>query len=83
MSKIASGRTFRSGDSVAVHIPKEFDLPEDVEVELTSSGSLITIRPKPKMTPRELVEALRKIGPPPDGVQKREPIEFPDRPGLY
>jgi antitoxin VapB len=83
MTKIASGRTFRSGNSVAVRIPKEFDLPENVEIELVSDGSVITIRPKPKMTPRELVEALRKIGPPPDGVQKREKIEFPDRPGLY
>lgn len=30
----------------------------------------------------ELVEALRAL-PRPDEVEKREPIEFPDRPGLY
>ena len=84
MSKIANTRTFRSGNGVAVEIPEEFDLPEGVEVELVGDGSGIMIRPrKKKMTAQELVEALRAIGPPPDGVQEREAIEFPDRPGLY
>ncbi|HEX8527483.1 antitoxin [Allosphingosinicella sp.] len=82
MTKVANSRTFRSGNSVAVRIPKEFGLPENVEVEIAGDGRAITIRRTPKMTPRELVEELRRIGPPPDGVQEREPIEWPERPGL-
>ncbi|HEX8241041.1 MAG TPA: hypothetical protein VF574_15005 [Allosphingosinicella sp.] len=31
---------------------------------------------------RELVEALRSLRTP-GGAEEREPIEFPDRPGLY
>jgi hypothetical protein len=34
------------------------------------------------VTPAELVRRLREIGPPPDGVQKREKIIFPKRRGL-
>jgi hypothetical protein len=30
----------------------------------------------------ELLEALGAIGPPPDGVEERDPFEFRDRPGL-
>jgi hypothetical protein len=29
-----------------------------------------------------LLEDLQAIGPPPGGVQERDPFEFPDRPGL-
>ncbi|HEY0012790.1 MAG TPA: hypothetical protein VGB79_08060 [Allosphingosinicella sp.] len=81
MTRIVTSRTFRSGDSEAVCLPEEFAFGEGVEVEIVKNGDEVTIRRK-KMTPRELVEELRRIGPPPGGVQKREPIEFPERPGL-
>jgi antitoxin VapB len=78
---IAFSRTFRSGNSEAVRLPKEVAFGADLEVEIIRSGDVLTIRPRPKMTPRELVEALRKL-PKPERVQEREPIEFPERPGL-
>jgi antitoxin VapB len=78
---IAYSRTFRSGNSEAVRLPKEVAFGADLEVEIIRSGDVLTIRPRPKMTPRELVEALRKL-PKPERVQEREPIEFPERPGL-
>ena len=78
---IAYSRTFRSGNSEAVRLPKEVAFGADLEVEIIRSGDVLTIRPRPKMTPRELVEALRKL-PRPERVQEREPIEFPERPGL-
>jgi antitoxin VapB len=76
--KIATGRTFRSGNSEAVRLPRDMAFGEGVELELIKSGNVLTIRPKPKMTPRELVEALAKL-PKPETVQEREPIEWPER----
>lgn len=76
-------KTFRSGNSEAVRLPKEFAFGTGVEVEMERSGDTITIRRRTKrMSNRELVARLREIGPPPDGVQERAPIEWPDRPGL-
>lgn len=74
-------KTFRSGNSEAVRLPKEIGFGEGVEVEVVREGDIVTIRRK-RMTNRELVARLREIGPPPDGVQQREPFEYPDRPGL-
>ena len=82
MTKVAHSRTFRSGNSVAVRIPREFGFAENVDVEISGDGEAIMIRRKPKMTTKELVARLREIGPPRDGVQPREPFEWPDRPGL-
>lgn len=74
-------KTFRSGNSEAVRLPKEVAFGSDVEVTIRRVGDVLTITPKNR-TMAELVRRLREIGPPPDGVQPREPIEFPDRPGL-
>lgn len=82
MGKIVRSRTFKSGNSVAVRLPKEFGLGPDVEVELVQHGDLVTVRPKRRLTNQQLVARLREMGPPPDGVQEREPFEWPDRPGL-
>jgi antitoxin VapB len=73
-------KTFRSGNSEAVRLPKEIGFGEGVEVEVVREGDIVTIRRK-RMTNRELVEALRRL-PKPDSVQEREPFEMPDRPGL-
>ena len=73
-------KTFKSGNSTAVRLPKELEIEPGVEVEIERNGRDITIRRK-RMTNKELVEALRKL-PRPSYVQEREPIEFPDRPGL-
>ena len=74
-------RTFRSGNSEAVRLPKEIGFGPDVEVVIRREGDTLTITPKSK-TMAELVRRLREIGPPPDGVQERIPIEWPERPGL-
>jgi antitoxin VapB len=75
-------KTFRSGNSVAVRMPKEVAFDPDIEVVISRVGDVVTIMPKDKMTPAELVRRLREIGPPPGGVQKREKIIFPKRRGL-
>lgn len=79
--KIATSRTFRSGNSEAVRLPKEFAFGAGVEVEIIKQGDEITIRRKRQFSGRDLVEALEKL-PKPGQIQKREPIEFPERRGL-
>lgn len=80
--KIVDTRTFKSGNSEAVRLPKGMGFGIGAPVQLVDNGDTVTIRrARPRMTGKQLVEALNKL-PKPDRVQDREPIEFPDRPGL-
>jgi antitoxin VapB len=80
--KTYSSRPFRSGNSQAVRLPKEIAFDDDVELIVSRSGNIVTMMPKPRATGADLVRRLQEIGPPPGGVQEREPIEWPERPGL-
>lgn len=75
-------KAFKSGNSVAVRLPKEFGIREGDELLLgrTATGATISVKPRKSMA--ELARRLREIGTPPGGKQEREPIEFPERPGL-
>jgi antitoxin VapB len=73
-------KTFRSGNSEAVRLPKEIGFGAGTEVEVVREGDVVTIKRR-RMTNRELVESLREL-PKPGSVQARVPIEFPERPGL-
>ena len=73
-------KTFKSGNSEAVRLPKEIGFGAGTEVEIVRDGDVVTIKRR-RMTNRELVESLREL-PKPLHAQEREPIEFPDRPGL-
>ncbi len=75
-------RTFKSGNSVAIRLPRELGLEPDTPVTISRVGDTLTIVPRKRLSPAELVAKLRAIGAPPDGVQEREPIEWPERPGL-
>ncbi|HEU0043608.1 AbrB/MazE/SpoVT family DNA-binding domain-containing protein [Sphingomonas sp.] len=80
-------RTFKSGNSVAVRLPRELGFEADVAVRLEKVGRNIHVKPlldpvEEKRRLHRMVERLRAIGPP-DPSGPREPIEFPDRPGLY
>jgi antitoxin VapB len=74
-------KTFRAGNSDALRLPKEISPGPGVEMEITASGKVFTVRPKPKRTPKELAELLRLL-PKPAKIQKRDRIIFPKRPGL-
>lgn len=81
-----SSKTFKSGNSVALRLPKEIGFAPGMEVVIERSGDVLTIRPaidpaEEKRKLAEFIAALRALPKPPE-VQKREPIEFPDRPGL-
>ncbi len=87
MNKPVHTKTFKSGNSVAVRLPKGFAIPEGTEVELDKAGDVVTIRlardpAKVRNRMRKLIEELEEIGRTGE-IEKREPIEFPDRPGLY
>lgn len=82
-----NSKTFKSGNSIAVRLPREVALAPDIAVTIERNGDVLTIRPavdpaEEKRKLLELVRRLREIGPVGE-IGKREPIEFPDRPGLY
>lgn len=86
MNKPVHTKTFKSGNSVAVRLPKGFAIPADTEVEVSKSGNQVVIRmiedkAEAKRQMIEMLDALDAL-PKPPGIERREPIEFPDRPGL-
>lgn len=86
MNKPIQTRTFKSGNSVAVRLPKGFAIPADTAVELDKSGDTVTIRltrdeAEARRRMLEALDALKAL-PKPPRIQEREPLEFPDRPGL-
>jgi antitoxin VapB len=78
-------RTFKSGNSEAVRLPKDIGFGIGAEVQITRVGDqvILTRRHRPTLTTAEMIARLRELGPPSDGVQEREPFEYPDRPGLF
>jgi antitoxin VapB len=75
-------KTFKSGNSEALRLPKEVAFGADVEVTIRKIGSTLTVTPKKTKTMGELVGRLREIGPPPGPKLKRDKIVFPKRRGL-
>ena len=73
-------RTFRSGNSEAVRLPKAVAFGRDVELTVIRSGDVLTIYPK-KAPMAELVEHLRAL-PKPSSIEERDVEELPERPGL-
>ena len=87
MNRPIHTKAFKSGNSIAVRLPKGFAIPEGAELEMDKSGDTVTIRitrgrEEVRRTLQQLCKDLEAIGQPEDGVQKRDPFEFPDRPGL-
>ena len=86
MNKPAHTKTFKSGNSVAVRLPKGFAIPEGVEVELDKTGDTVTIRlaqdsAEEQRRMLEGLDALKAL-PKPPRILKRERIVFPKRRGL-
>jgi antitoxin VapB len=79
-------RTFKSGNSVALRLPRALGIGPGVEMRIEKEGDALVVRPvkdpaEEKRKLAELVEALRAL-PHPGELEVREPIEPPDRPGL-
>jgi antitoxin VapB len=81
-----SSRTFRSGNSVALRLPRALGIEADVEMRIEKEGNTLVVRPArdpaaEKAKLRRLVETLEAL-PAPGELQPRDRIDFPDRPGL-
>jgi antitoxin VapB len=80
-------KTFKSGNSVALRLPKALGVGPNERVLVERTGDVLTVRrlKDPAEEKRKLLALLadlEAIGRPGE-VEEREPIEFPDRPGLY
>ncbi len=80
-------RTFKSGNSEVVRLPKGLGFGIGTEVNIERSGDTLTIRAlvDPEKERQELdrmLDDMLAIGTPPDSVQPRAPFEWIDRPGL-
>ena len=82
-------RTFKSGNSIAVRLPKALGIGPDETFAISRHGDTVTARRIPSDVEeaerlarfRSMLEALKAL-PRPPAVEDREPFEFPDRPGL-
>ena len=77
---IARTRTFRSGNSEALRLPREVAYGEDVELVIARSGDVITIYPA-RLTIPPMIDRLRSL-PAPPSIERRDVEELPDSPGL-
>lgn len=84
-------KTFKSGNSSALRLPKELGLPPGTRVTIERNGRGFAVQPleDPEDVRRDLETMATEIraiwdaagGPPPREI--RDPDIFPDRPGLY
>lgn len=77
---IARSRTFRSGNSEAVRLPKVVAFGTDVELVLVRSGDVLTIYPATD-TISTMVDRLRAL-PRPRAIERRDDDVLPEREGL-
>jgi antitoxin VapB len=86
MNRPIHSKTFKSGNSVAMRLPKALGIPAGADVELLRNGNRVTIQLSvdPAAAKRRWLAALDALErlPMPGAIEQREPIEFPDRPGL-
>ena len=80
-------RTFKSGNSEAVRLPKEMGFGPGTAVTVERTGDTLTIRAvhdpeRERAELNRLLADMLAIGTPADGVQARDPIDWIDRPGL-
>jgi antitoxin VapB len=77
---VARVRTFKSGNSEAVRLPKDIAFGDDVELIAVRSGDVLTLYPA-SMSIAEMVRRLAVMAAPPS-IEKREDLESPERVGL-
>ncbi len=73
-------RTFRSGNSEAIRLPKSVAFGNDVEVVMVRSGDVLTLY-RANATLPEMIARLEALPTPPT-IEQRDEEELPDRAGL-
>ena len=89
MNRPIHSKTFKSGNSVAMRLPKSLGVGPNETFVVERHGDTITSRRIPTAAEeaerlvrfRAMLEDLQRLGPVGE-VQERDPFEFPDRPGL-
>lgn len=74
---ITTSKTFKSGNSEAVRLPKEVAFGENVELVVVRSGDVVTLYPA-KMTLTEMERRLAKM-PAPAKIETRDNEDIPER----
>lgn len=76
--KVVHGRTFKSGNSEAVRLPKDIGFGAGTAVIIERKDDVVTIKSATAPSMRDRVEAFRKR-PRPTLGWKRLPVDIPDR----
>ncbi len=76
----ARTRTFRSGNSEAIRLPRELAYGEGVELVIVRAGDVMTIYPAARSIP-EMIADLAALPAPPQ-IEQREGEESDERDGL-
>lgn len=74
-------KAFRSGNSIAVRLPKEVAFEDGAELVVERSGDIVTIYPAPAGSLSELVERLNRL-PQPSNIDVRDADQIPQPKGL-
>ena len=87
MDAPVSTRTFRNGNSEAVRLPRGLGFGVGAAVKVQRRGNEIVIareddRDAVRTELAAMIADLRAMGAPSGGIEKRLPVEAPDRPGL-
>ena len=77
---VVKTKTFKSGNSEAIRLPKEVAYGPDTELVVVRSGDVLTIYPV-RRSFQDMLERLKAL-PKPETPETREGIDWPDRPGL-
>ena len=77
---VVTSRTFRSGNSAAVRLPKEVAFDGDIEVTIVRSGDVLTIYPT-RLSIGAMLDRLAAL-PKPNSIEIRDVEPLAERPGL-
>jgi antitoxin VapB len=77
---IARSKTFKSGNSQAVRLPKEVAFGDDVELVIIRSGDVVTLYPA-RTSIADMIRELERL-PIPPMIEKRDVEELPEPRGL-
>jgi antitoxin VapB len=77
---VTRSKTFRSGNSEALRLPRDVAYGEGVELVIVRSGDVMTIYPATMSIPL-MIERLQAL-PAPSAIEQRDVEELPERDGL-
>ena len=77
---VVKTRTFRSGNSEAIRLPRDVAFGKGVELVVIRSGDVVTLYPAATSIP-EMIARLKAL-PRPPSIEERDEEELPEREGL-